>query len=470
MPDIDINVSPEQDTTTQTSTVGGRIMSPASKAALDAEHKANVAVADAAKAVGEAKSLQETVRADMQDQASTLLRQQAADQAAEFQHQRDRIETARAAAAQAEDAFANHKFHDYWSRQGVGKRIASAFGLFFGGTGSGLVGGSNPAADALYRDMDRDFAIQKQDLDSKRQRAGAARSAVGDTFQQEAQENAALAIKFAKANEATAAEMVQRLTEAGIPLAQAEANQAVAGLRARAEEKRREALQLYDTSYSNSTVTSQKTGDPNKGPTEAQAKTSLTAEQMADSLAIIRGKPPLSPDAVKRLKNNELAMQAADTEAGKDMWGNLKARGARAMGVVPESKYEGLSADEQQVANAWDNVKELYVRQFTGAGMPETEALRAAEQYGPRPGDSPELIQQKFQRQERMVEQMRAQSPAGTAAMNRAGVQREGAPPQRQGAPGTRRQRIPAADIRLMQQARSRGDHRFDALLKAEGM
>jgi hypothetical protein len=104
------------------------------------------------------------------------------------------------------------------------------------------------------------------------------------------------------------------------------------------------------------------------------------------------------------------------------MYGNLKARGARALGLAPQSKYEGLTDDQQTVANAWDSLKRLYVRQFTGAGMPVQEAMQEAEINGPNPGDSEALVQQKFQRQERMVEQMRAQSPGGTAAMSRAGV------------------------------------------------
>lgn len=423
---IDINIPAQTDTTTETRTQSGTIMSPQVQAAMRAEDEANAAAALAEQKKGEALTLQEAVRADQAANATDLAHQQAADQAAERQAYIDRQQAARDAAQAAEDAFANHTYHDYWSDKKVGTKLADGFGLFLGGVGHAYLGQPNYAAEALYRDMDRDFEKQKAQAAKLKDRAAGARQNVNDLYTQEAHENAAMAIKFAKANEATAAEMVQRLAEAGVPLKEAETNSTVAGLRARAQEQRRQALQHYDRAYSNTIASTEKLGG-DKGPPESQAKTSLTAEQMADSLKIIKENPPLSQKAMAKLKNNELAMQAADTDAGKGLVGNATVRAGRMVGAIPESKYQGLDETEQKVANAWDNVKELYVRQFTGAGMPETEALRAAEQYGPRPGDSPALVQQKFERQERMVAQMRAQSPSGTAAMQRAGIPQEGA-------------------------------------------
>jgi hypothetical protein len=317
MPELDITADPllvpaEQDTTTRTSTSGGRVMSPASKAAIDAEHAANIAVADAQKKVGEAQALQDTVRADQQANAADLARQQAADQAAEHQAQVDRVNAAREAAAAAEEAFANHTYHDYWSDKGVGKRLATAFGLFAGGTGAGLVGGDNPMQVALFRAMDRDFAKQTADLNRRRDVANMRRQDVSDLEIQNGHENGALAIKFAKANEATAAEMVQRLAEAGIPLDQAKNNVTVQGLLARAEEKRREALQHYDRTYQAATTKKEVTGASGAGSI-AQQRLALQQQKL-----VVRD--PNTGEPLGMAPTGEIAGKLGDTMSRLDTY------------------------------------------------------------------------------------------------------------------------------------------------------
>lgn len=311
MADIDITGDPllvpqEQDTVTRTSTAGGRVMSPLSKAAIGDEYAANHAEADATAKVGEAQALQDAVRADQQAAASDLAHQQAADAAAEQQAQADRVQAARDASAAAEDAFSNHKFHDYWSNKSFGRRLATSFGVFASGMGAAYLGQQNPAAEALYRDMDRDFAKQTAELNQLRDTSKMKNQDVNDLEIQHGHENAALAIKFAKANEATAAEMVQRLTEAGIPLDQAKNNATVKGLLARAEEKRREALQHYDRTFQSATAKKEVTGagagtiaqqrlalqqqklvvrDPNTGEPLGMAPTGEIAGKLGDTMS-----------------------------------------------------------------------------------------------------------------------------------------------------------------------------------------
>lgn len=267
MGDLDVSVDPllvptEQDTTTRSSTSGGHVMSKASGEAIRAEHEANVAQAKAQEAVGDAEALATSRRTDDLYNQRDELRAQAADQAAQHQDYLDRIDRARNAAANAEEKFANHKFEDYWSHQSVGKRIASAFGLFLGGTAASVNGGRNIAAEALQRDVDRDFDRQKADLDQQREVARQKGADVNGLFAQEGYENAALAIKHAKANEATAAAMLASQVEAGIPVEQAKNNVLASGLYTRAEEKRREALQHYDRTFSGTTSNKDVIGTP----------------------------------------------------------------------------------------------------------------------------------------------------------------------------------------------------------------
>jgi len=56
-----------------------------------------------------------------------------------------------------------------WHNKSTGSKIATAIGLFLGGFGQGLVGGSNPAMDYLHQQIDKDVEAQKtdnQNLDS----------------------------------------------------------------------------------------------------------------------------------------------------------------------------------------------------------------------------------------------------------------------------------------------------------------
>jgi hypothetical protein len=459
--DLDVSVDPllvptETDTKTTTSTSGGRVMSPRSKQAIDDEYAANQATADARAKVGEAASLQEAVKADQLAQASTLARQQAADQAAEQQAQADRLQAARDAASAAEDAFAGHTFHDYWSSKGMGKRIAAGFGLFAGGLG----GGENPAAQALYRDMDRDFAKQTADVNRLRDVAKMKGGDVNDLAVQQGHENAALAIKFAKANEATAAEMVQRLTEAGIPLKEAESNATVQGLRARAEEKRREALQHYDRTYSNSTSKKEVTGE-GKANTVAQQRLDLQKQRL-----ILRdpetgeemGMKP-TPQAVESA-GNDLSQIKLYRDKVLALADSIEKSGHLFNPLSKEAKDR--SSDAADVQSIGRNLKHI---QSSDAGQKLEHLLIGGTGVGlDRSADPAKLRQLANEAYEQATGKLRATlTPLpGQSKSRELSRGAEGA--------SERKPRVPAADIRRMQQARSKGDHRFDSILSAEGM
>lgn len=465
MDDLDVSVDPllvptETDTTTHTSTSGGRVMSPASKQAIDAEYAANQATADAQSKVGEAASLQEAVKADQLAQAATLARQQAADQAAEQQAQADRLQAARDAASAAEDAFAGHTFHDYWSGKGVGKRIAAGFGLFAGGTGAGLVGGENPAAQALYRDMDRDFAKQTADVNRMRDVAKMKSGDVNDLAVQQGHENAALAIKFAKANEATAAEMVQRLTEAGIPLKEAESNATVQGLRARAEEKRREALQHYDRTFSASTSKKEVEGTGAPGSMAAQRlalqkqKLILRDPDTGEEL----GMEP-TPQAVSH-QGEQLSKLGAYRDKVKELADHIEAHGHLVNPLSQDYKVrESLVADVQAMGRGVKGI------QASDAGQKLEHMIIGGSGTGLSRSADPKVLRSLADEATTQVKRnLRASlTPLpGESRSREPSAGREGG--------GERKPRVPASDIRRMQQARSKGDHRFDAILSAEGM
>jgi hypothetical protein len=286
------------DSTTTTNSTGGRVMAPASKEAIAAEHRAGVDIATQQREVGDAQAQQAEAAADAAAQKEALLRQQAADIAAEQQAQADRVAAAREASAAAEEVFANHKFEDFWDGAPVGKKIAAGMALFAGGVSASYNGGANFAAEGLTRAIDRHFAGQKAELDQQREVARMRGQHVNDLFVQAGHENAALAIKHAKALEATAAASIEAQIRAGIPAEQAKNNVVVSQMLGQAEEKRREALQHYDRTFQNSKAHTTVTG----GATSQAADDSLVYDNM--------GKPFVNapnPDSAKKFRDRQLA-------------------------------------------------------------------------------------------------------------------------------------------------------------------
>lgn len=135
-----------------------------------------------------------------------------------------------------------------------------------------------------------------------------------------------------------------------------------------------------------------------KPPTAEQTKLAIFGARMQKEMGAIASLPPLSPDALATLQNNSLAVAGAEKSAEGGWLPGAIVRGGRGLGLIPRSKYEGLSPEEQRIANAWDTAVERMARLMTGAGMPPEEARRMAWQAMPVAGDTPELIQSKFDR------------------------------------------------------------------------
>lgn len=459
MPDIDIQIPAGQDTNTHTRTVGGRAMSPVDRRAISAEYAAAQAQANAQQGLGAAQSLQETVKAEQQDRVAAELRRQQIDLAAEQQAQADRIAAAREAAAGAEDAFQKHQFHDFWSDKSVGQKIAAGFGVFLGG---------KPAADAIFRRMDMDFEKQKLGLAKLQEISKRKGQNINDLESQHAHENAALAVKFAKANEVTAAEMIQRLTEAGVPVVEAQNNVTVKGLLARAEEKKREALQMYDRNFSNTDVTGHSTGaaDPNKanenvvfdaqGKPFARAQSPQAAKEFRDGQGAVSalGKAiqELEANYAEYGRENPIGLTKGSRERSAIMsritlsaktLGELGALSGPDMGLVNDiagGKLGSVMADPEGIKNLkqlHDNAINSSMSKIGAQPTPENRA-----RFAPAATD--------------------ADAPAGGPA------------PQRQVAPAASRTpkapRLNGADATMMFKARRAGDHRFDPILKQAGL
>lgn len=473
--DIDVTADPlayptETDSTTRTSTSGGRVMSKASGQAIADELAANQAQAQAQQSVGDAEALAAQQKVDQQAIASDQAHQQAADQAAEHQFFIDKQNAAREAAANAEEKFANHKFEDYWSHQSKAKRIASFFSLFGGGTGAAYLGIQNPAALALNRAMDQDFATQKMQLDQKREAARMAGANVNDLYTQEGHENAALAIKHAKANEATAASMVQAMTEAGIPVDQAKNNTIVQGLLARGQEKRREALQHYDRTFSNATAQKEVTGGAGAGSV-AQQRLELQRQKL-----VVRD--PNTGEPMGMAPTGEIAGKLGDTMAKLDTYqeaagklaDHLETHGHLLNPMSTEYKVrQNLVADVQAMGRAVKGI------QATDAGQKLEHMIIGGSGTGLERSADPQVlrglaVQARKQTEQRLRSTL---APMPGQAASRSPSQGDAAPDG--GAPPpapkpAKPARVPGADLVQMRKAHRAGDTRFDEILAANGM
>jgi len=162
-----------------------------------------------------------------------------------------------------------------------------------------------------------------------------------------------------------------------------------------------------------------------KPPTEAQGKHALYGAQIKGELEVLKRGIDISDDALRKVQENSLRAEAADNSAASGNVSALVTSGLRRAELVPASKYEGLTPEEQKIANAMDNAVQYIVRVKTGAGMPESEARREAVQMAWHAGDSPELKQQKLERLEAFADQ--TLSLAGSAAEKTLRAQRPAA-------------------------------------------
>lgn len=69
----------------------------------------------------------------------------------------------------------------YFEKMGTGEKVATAFGLMFGGFGQGAVGGSNPAMDFLNNQINRDIEGQRSRVDQQKTVLGAYQNLYGNT-------------------------------------------------------------------------------------------------------------------------------------------------------------------------------------------------------------------------------------------------------------------------------------------------
>lgn len=154
------------------------------------------------------------------------------------------LAAARAAQKQAFDDYRNLGIHDFWSNKTTGRKIGAAIAVGLGGLNQRYNQGRNVALDMLNKEIEDDFARQREGILKAREIAQEAKGNVGDVASMRAQQLKELDIKEAAARLKVSDEMKARLASLGVPQAQIDANKNVLEQQQKAAEK----LQKVDES------------------------------------------------------------------------------------------------------------------------------------------------------------------------------------------------------------------------------
>lgn len=314
---------------------------------------------------------------------------------------------------------------DFWKSKGTASKIAGAFAVAMGAYASALTRGPNTALQIIDTAIDNHAKTEARRYSQQRDIVTEAKGRAQDVTRERDAQIQGLSIVKAAAYEKLEAEARAKAaqfegTQAGLRAQQLaeELRTKAAQERARFEASQRE--KVTDAVRRSVTTIS---GGPGSGAAggqkEFQAKYGVLAQQMAGELQTIRNNPALSADVLNKLQRNQLATESADKSAGGGLFSAAGVALGRGVGLIPRSRYDGMTPQEQKVANAWDNLIEKYSRVLTGAGMPADEARRMAVQDAPHAGDSAEVVNQKLQRMEAATAQFMGaagMAPGPTAA------------------------------------------------------
>jgi hypothetical protein len=322
----------------------------------------------------------------------------------------------------------NNARKTFWARQDTGTKLRAAGSILLGIVG-GLTDGSNVGVERIEKAIDADEAAYKEKADQqlkfweKKRGALAEEKAHGLRRAKDFVD-----LRTAAIYESVAAESEARAARMGLSKEQIANNPGITALKMKAAERKQKWLE--DTSakvsreqaWSKVVTDAGGVGGAGKAPTETDKRYALFGKGMLEDLAVVGAGKDLTPQALAKVQQNANRIEAADRASDKSIIGSLGVAGARSVGVVPKTRYEGLSPREARAMNAVDNAGEKLYRIYTGAGMPAEEARRMVMQGAPHAGDPPEVITEKLNRWD--AEARRMMALAGRAAGQVAGIDR----------------------------------------------
>jgi hypothetical protein len=393
--------------------------------------------------------------------------QQQADLANQAEARRAELEQAtsaeiakrQSALDQESQAYKSMGFKDFWSRATIGgkegtvtgARILGAISMALGAAGASLAHTPNFAQEMIDKAIDRDYQMQRDTILKQKDVVNEARMGLEGARQAKADKLLALENWRKSAYDQAATQAKVMLSKMGVPEAEADKNALVANnrqkafdsgqaltkglaevsnLRAETDLKRAEAAKARAEAAAKGTE-----GADDKGRAAGkQIELATMGSQMMDDLRVIDKSPPLSPATLAKIQTNESALKTVEGSHGvKALVGTLAGRAA---GIVPKSRLEGVTPDQQKVVNSWDLLAKKAATVLSGQGHANVESTMAMMM--PKPEDSPQIISQKLENLRHIAENAQVLSGKYGQRLEAADQARGGAP----AAPSSNRQQV----------------------------
>jgi hypothetical protein len=305
--------------------------------------------AEAAKRVGAARvgaAEDESVAAD---QAATDASAHSLEQRQLIEQGNRDYEAAEARYRQKSEAYDKLKFHDYFSSERGGNKVLAAIAVGLGQYGAAMAGTRNAAKDIIDAKIDQDFKIQRAAMEKEFQGLERSREDIQLVRQRRADMQNDLGLKYVATKEAAATQRVAMLAQRGVPLAQAQADATVIGLRADAA-KVRQGIYSGLRSTIASTVMSRMTegagaggkgGSPTGTDVEHVNRLSTDIGNMDRVIGTIKENPKAWVEYQKNAESWKRKQAASE--------GSTTFKGARALfqgaGVADVSEEQGLKSE-----------------------------------------------------------------------------------------------------------------------------
>lgn len=329
----------------------------------------------------------------------------------------------------------------YFADLSTGEKIFAGISLVLGLVG-GLTDGSNVGAERIIKAVDADTAKRRMLLEAQERIVNRAKGDVGEARANLAHQKDMLDLRAAVGLEAAIAQARGRAQMLGISEDNLRNNEQLQKLEREALERRAKHEEGLRTKASTTSLLIEGglSGRGGAAGTETDKKFALMGKGILDDLTVVGEGAALTPQMLDQWQRSSTMFDASGRAIEKGVVGAAGVSVGRAVGLLPRTKYEGLSAQQQVAANALDSAGEKLFRIYTGAGMPETEARRMVTQQLPHAGDSPEVVRTKIARLRADAERMSALGGRATSTI--AGIERAPTPTTPAAAPAGKRVRL----------------------------
>jgi len=304
---------------------------------LEAQAQADKLGKEAAEATGDvsrakADQLREQTDAKAEEGVDARLEAQELQDKAD-EHERI-MAAVRARADEAEQAVADHKFHEFGSDHTLGDRVMGKIAAGLGDFNLSGHGTGHEGTDRLNRLIDRDFDKQKAELLTKENIAKWRRAGVTDANAQYQDELGALKIKQAKFHEAAAAKALSLQLRSGIPVEEAQASAVVKGQLAAAAKARAEGMRHLEGSIT--TQYGQRTAPKAKGGGKGGGGSGASLEKFVAAVNALPVGAAVTPEIYTLGRAAGYKVNQVSSEVDR-----IRASGSKAAGVGSRAELAG---------------------------------------------------------------------------------------------------------------------------------